>query len=56
MVDSIPVFDAEVVEEGLSCLAHADVFSSGGGAVGEFFAGDLGVAVGVAEVPEWLPL
>ena len=56
LVNDVPVFGAKVVEESLGGLGHADVLGGGCGALGELISGDLGVAVGVAEVPEWLPL
>ena len=56
LVDKSPVFDTEVVEEGLGGIGHTDVFGGGLGAGGQFSGGDFSIAVSVAEVPEWLPV
>ena len=56
VVNSIPVFDAKIVEESLGGLGHADVLGGSGGALGQLLAGDEVVTVSVTEVPEWLPL
>ena len=56
LVDKSPVFDTEVVEEGLGGIGHTDVFGGGLGAGGQFSGGDFSIAVSVAEAPEWLPV
>ena len=56
LIDESPVFDTKVVKEGLGGIGHTDIFGSSLGTGGQFTGGDFGVTVGVAEVPEWLPV
>ena len=56
MVNGAPVFGGEVVKEGLGRVRHTSPCGGLGTTFGQFGTGNFGIAVTIAEAPEWIPV
>merc|ERR1719436_1117910 len=56
LVDGVPVFSCEVVEEGLGRVRHTGPGSSLGTTLGKFSGGYFIIAISIAESPQWVPV
>ena len=56
LVNSVPVFGGKVVKEGLGRVRHTSPCGGLGTTLSQFTAGYFGITVGIAKVPQWIPV